>query len=218
MMHAMATTVLTDGQRAAVAKLACGTESPGSLAVLCGPPGTGKTTVLAHLAAARAREGRSSACMRLAEWLPEAPAVHALPDLVIADDAHDAEAEAIAALLAACRSRRPAAAVVLAGEGRLLTLVSRDRQVERMVTLRATLHPLSAAETRRLVEPILPGVAATPEFADVARTIHEIAAGIPRVALKLAELAAVVAAGRGDGSLTVADVEQIHRRLLLQAA
>ena len=209
---------LIDGQRAALAKLACGVASPGSLAVLCGPPGTGKTRVLACLAAGQIRGGRSCACMRLADWLARADDVDALPDVVVADDAHDVDAPALGQLLAAAGRRRPGAAVVFGGEGRLLTLVSRDRAVERMVTLRATLHPFSAAETSRLLEPLLPRVADGPEFADAARTIHEIAAGIPRAALKLGELAAVVADSRSDGSLSVADVEQIHRRLLLQAA
>jgi type II secretory pathway predicted ATPase ExeA len=218
MKHDTDATTLTDGQRAALAKLACGVALPGSLAVLCGPPGTGKTTVLARLAAGQVRGGRSCSAMRLADWLSQVDDIDALPDVLVADDAHEVDATTLGRLLAATGRRRPGMAVVLGGEGRLLTLVSRDRQVEQMVALRATLHPFSAAETRRLLEPLLPRVASAPEFADVARTIHEIAAGIPRAALKLGELAAVVADSRSDGRLTVADVEQIHRRLLLQAA
>jgi len=218
MMRMVDAATLTDGQRAALAKLGCGSERPGSLTLLCGAPGTGKTTVLSGLAAGLSRGNRSCVSLRLADWLVKPDAVGPLPDLVIADDAHDADAGEIGRLMDACRSRRPAAAVVLAGEGRLLTLVSRDRELEQTVGLRATLHPFSFAETRRLVAPILPGLASSPEFDDVARTIHEIAAGIPRSAVKLAELAAVVAGSRADGSLDVADVARIHRRLSLQAA
>lgn len=218
MMDGTDTATLTDGQRAALAKLACGVASPGSLAILCGPPGTGKTTVLARLAAGQVRSGTSCISLRLVDWLARVDDVDDLPDVVIADDAHDADPAAVGRLLDAAGRRRPGVAVVLGGEGRLLTIVSRDREVERLVTLRATLHPFSAAETRRLIEPLLPRLAALPEFTDVARTIHEIAAGIPRAARKLGELAAFVAESRPDGSLSVADVEQIHRRLLLQAA
>lgn len=218
MMDDTDTSTLTDCQRAALAKLACGVTSQGSLAILCGPPGTGKTTVLARLAAGQVRSGSSCACLRLVDWLARLEDVDDLPDVVIADDAHDADPAAVGRLLAAAGRRRPGVAVVLGGEGRLLTLVSRDRQIEQMVTLRATLHPFSAAETRLLLEPLLPRLAMLPEFTSVAQTIHEIAAGIPRAARKLGELAAVVADSRPDGSLSVADVEHIHRRLLLQAA
>jgi len=209
---------LTDGQRAALAKLACGVESPGGVAILCGPPGTGKTTVLAHLADGQSRAGRRCISRQLAAWDTDRGSDASLFDLFIVDDAHESDAEAIARLLAACRSRRADAAVVLAGEGRLLTLVSRDHHVEQAVGLRATLRPFSALETRRLLEPILPGAATRPEVAAVAQTIHEISAGIPRAALRLAELAAVVADSRADAGLTVADIELVHRRLSLQAA
>lgn len=217
-MSRMNPATLTDGQRAALAKLTCNAGLADSLSLLCGPSGTGKTTVLRHLAADATRGGRSCAGRRLVDWLSEPGAIEQLPDIVIADDAHDADAESISRLVSACRSCRPAAAVVLAGEGRLLTLVCRDRRIEQTVGLRATLHPFSHAETRRLLEPILPAVAASTTFAEVARTIHEIAAGIPRAALKIADLAAVVAENRADHSLTAADIEAIHRRLTLQAA
>ena len=39
---------LTPRQEAALAKLAYAAEQPGALAVLCGPDGVGKTTVLRH--------------------------------------------------------------------------------------------------------------------------------------------------------------------------
>ena len=209
---------LTDTQRAAVAKLACACEHSGGVALLCGPPGAGKTTVLAHLVAAAAERKQSSELRPILAWLE---AAGPLPDLVCADAAHETDEAALVRLVDRCRSRQPAASVVLAGEGRLLTLVSRDPRLERAVSLRATLRPFSPDETRRLLDARLFTAAcppATDSRDDVARTIHEIAAGIPAAIVRLTDLARVVAEARPGGELTVDDIEAIHRRLTLQAA
>ena len=214
-----ATEPLTDTQRAAVAKLACACEQPGGVALLCSPPGAGKTTVLAHLVAAAARRDQSSEIRPVGAWLEAAAGP--LPDVVCADAAHEADEAALVRLVDRCRSRQPAASVVLAGEGRLLTLVSRDPRLERAVSLRATLRPFSPDETRQLLDARLFTAAcppATDSRDDVARTIHEIAAGIPAAVVRLTDLARVVAEARPDGELTVDDIEAIHRRLTLQAA
>jgi membrane associated rhomboid family serine protease len=58
-------------------------------------------------------------------------------------------------MLAACRHRASPACLVLAGEGRLLTLVSRDTAVERAIHLRASLRPLGPGESSLLVVPVL---------------------------------------------------------------
>lgn len=208
---------LVDSRRAAVARLAYAVERPGGVALLCGPSGTGKTAVLDALAAAM--DGRA---LRhpLAAWLGD-PAAD-LPEIVLADDAHEADVAALVRLLDAVRARRPEASLVLAGEGRLLSLVSRDPRLVRAVGLRAVLRPFTADETEAVLAATLfagrPGRMDCGARTSVARTIHEIAAGIPATVTRLAEFAALIADARTDGALDPADVETIHRRLSLEAA
>ena len=52
----------------------------------------------------------------------------------------------------------------------------------------------------------------------VIRTIHEIAGGVPAIAVRLAEMIAMLAAADPRRALTPDDVEAIHRRLSLSAA
>lgn len=199
---------LTEPQVAAFAKLACGLEG-GGVAVLCGPPGVGKTTVLEHLAADPPVAGRSSAVQEAAAWLEGGD----LPDVVLADDAHLATAADLARLLARCR-RRPTTALVLSGEGRLLTLLARDPRLAQAIRIQAALLPGCLADTQELI-----GRATGTAFDDrVAAAIHEITGGVPADVLRLAGLASVVAADRPDRGLTTADIEAIHRRLAPRAA
>lgn len=212
---AAATERLTDGQRAALARLGCVLEQAGSLAVVCGPAGTGVTMLLRHLEAAASRT-RSVARRALVDWASLDPA--RWPDVVIVDDAHDAADGAIGRLLARVRARHSGAAVVLAGRGRVFTLLARDLAVESQVSLRAVLHPFSAAETAALLAAAGTPAGVPPDALEpVARTIHEIAGGVPVAALRLAELALLVAASRG-GPLDPADIEMLHRRASLTAA
>jgi type II secretory pathway predicted ATPase ExeA len=210
----MTATRLTENQVAAVAKLACGCDRTGGLALLCGPRGSGKTTVLQHLAAATA--GRSIDLRPATCWA----AAHDLPDIVLADDAHEADAASLARLVRSCQQRRPATSLVLAGEGRLFTLVARDSQLEQAVRLRVAGPAFAAEESRRLLEETLAttagGRVAVAE--DAARTAHELAGGAPAALIRLAELAGVVAASRPDRSLAAADIEAIHERLSPAAA
>lgn len=206
---------LTDAQRAAVAKLACGCEQAGGIALLCGPGGVGKTTVLEDLAAALGRR-RSVGIGDAAHWSEAA----ALPEVVLVDDAHQADEATLGRLLQRCRDRRPAACLVLAGEGRLFTLMARDARLEQAVRIRVTLPAFTLAETRQLLDATLASVAGRP-FAvhdAPARAVHEIAAGAPAAVIRLAELAGVVVASRPDGDLSVDDVEAIHGRLSPAAA
>ena len=210
---------LTPAQAAAVAKLACGISRPGGVALLCGPQGVGKTTVLAHLAAAERLRHLVVERRDVESWnAPPGSARPDLPDVVIADDAHLADEGRIARLLAACRSRRPAASLVLAGEGRLLTLVARDSRVEQAIHLRTSLRPMTFAEARGLLAGAMPGNVTDDSLDPALATIHEIAAGIPAAMLRLAGLATVIAASRPDGRLEPTDVEAIHRRLSPLAA
>ena len=206
---------LTDAQRAAVAKLACGCEQAGGVALLCGPGGVGKTTVLEVLTAAIG--ARRSVGLGDATHWAEATA---LPEVVVVDDAHQADEATLGRLLQRCRDRRPAAGLVLAGEGRLFTLMTRDTRLEQAVRIRVALPAFTAAETRRLLEATLAGVAGRPVAVQdaPARTVHEIAAGAPAAVIRLAELAGVLAASRPDGGLSVDDVEAIHGRLSPAAA
>lgn len=208
---------LVDSRQAAVARLAYAVERPGGVALLCGPSGTGKTAVLDALAAAA--DGRATR-RPLAAWLGD-PAAD-LPEIVLADDAHEADVAALLRLLDAVRARRPEASLVLAGEGRLLSLVSRDPRLVRAVGLRAVLRPFTADETEAVLAATLftgrPGRMDRDTRTAVARTIHEIAAGIPATVTRLAEFAALIADARTDGALDPADVETIHRRLSLEAA
>jgi type II secretory pathway predicted ATPase ExeA len=211
---------LTEPQHAALAKIAASIARPGGVAVLCGPLGTGTSTVLAAVAAAMRLHARTVECRDLSEWEAALGSGGGeLPDVVIADEAHVATPGGLARLLAACRSRGPAASLVLAGEGRLLTLISRDSRVEQAIQLRASLRPCSSAESCQLLAAsALAAAVDGGSFEPVAAAIHEIAAGIPAAMLRLAELACVVAASRGDRTLRARDIEAIHRRLSPLAA
>ena len=211
---------LTPSQRAAAAKIAAAVDRPGGVALLCGPQGVGKSTVLEAVVEGERQRGRRVECRDLPAWLQaEAPWPGDLPDVVVADAAHRAADGDLTRLLASCRLRASPARLVLAGEGRLLTLVSRDTAVERAIHLRASLRPLALDESRLVVEPVL--VAAgidAPASAGIIDVIHEIGGGIPAAMLRLADLAVIVATARPDRSLGHRDIEAIHRRLSPLAA
>jgi hypothetical protein len=207
---------LVESREAAAARLAYAVQRPGSLAVLCGPPGTGVSTVLALLATAP-----DAACQQtvrsLRDWNDDAD--HApLPGIVLADDAHACDGTMIQRLFDRCRRRRSTASLVLAGHGRLLSLIARDANLERAVLLRAVLRPFSLTETRHVLDGRFARPAGTCSDEAVADAIHELAAGIPATVARLAELAGVIAADRPGGSLSARDVEAIHRRLCVRAA
>ncbi|MFM8414484.1 MAG: hypothetical protein ACKOCX_07140 [Planctomycetota bacterium] len=205
---------LTEPQSAALAKLACGVTGGEGLALLCGPPGVGKTTVLERLAADLRALGRLVASADVAGLLePSASPA----DIVIADDAHLADAADLGRLLARCRTAWSGAVLVLAGEGRLLTLLARDPRLSQATRIRAILLPGSLADTAALLE--RRAVAGGMRLDERAVAIlHEIAGGTPAGVMRLAELADVVASSRPDGQATAADIEAIHRRLAPQAA
>jgi type II secretory pathway predicted ATPase ExeA len=197
---------LTEPQLTALAKIACCLEEGRGVTLLCGPPGVGKTTVLEHLVAEMQHAGRSCCVRDMAEWM----ATHdPLPDIVIADNAHVACDADLARLLTRCQARRPASGLVLAGQGRLLTLVARDRRVEQAVRLRASLLPGRLADTASLLQQ-----AAGPRFDEATvSVIHDIAAGIPADVVRLRDLAAIVATSADEGLITPDEIEAIHQRL-----
>ena len=220
---------LTGSQAAAVAKLAYAAGRPDAITLLCGPAGVGKTTVLRVAAADGLPQSHS---VRLVSWsdvrgdrgdLPfslgqavdedEGPVLGVL----LVDDAHRASTPELAEAVDRWRRRHEGIAIVLAGEGRLLTLVAGDARLEQSVRLRATLPPFTLAETRRLLAPALPDATGT-DAEEVIRTIHEIAGGVPAVAMRLAEMTAMLARAELGHGLVADDVETIHRRLCLTAA
>lgn len=208
------TVPLSEPQLAALAKVACGIEAGAGITLLCGPAGVGKTTVLERLAA-DPRLGPDPLPIRdIPSWLSTADD---LPAIVLVDDAHLSSDEDLSRLVAMAKSRQPAAAVVLAGQGRLFTVVARDQRIEQAVRIRATLLPGSLADTSALVAATAPADA--PRFDEQAMlAIHEIAGGVPGNVSRLAELAGVVAAELSAGPITADDVEALHRRLAPQAA
>ncbi|MEI8318336.1 MAG: hypothetical protein WCH79_10350 [Planctomycetia bacterium] len=194
--------VLTPAQEAALGRLRFALEKPAGVVLLCGPAGVGTSVVLASLAA----ELGAGLPIRSAAVLVDA-IQRDLPigDILLVDDAHLATPDDLAAIGTRGGSDR---CVVLAGRGRLLTLVGRDSRLVPRVRLRAIVPALALADTRRIVESRLGDVG--PEMV---RTCHEITAGIPAALVRLLELATVPAGRR----LTPADIETIHRRLDLQA-
>jgi DNA polymerase III delta prime subunit len=231
---------LTAAQEAAVARVGCavtdrdapstggpttgGATTGNSVVLLCGPAGVGKTTVL-HAVRAGLVATCSSDIRTAADWsalLGTRAAV--LPDVVIADDAHESSCGDILRLLNAVRSRRPRARLVLAGEGRLLSVVARDGRIGQAVGMRAILRPFTPAETRAVVARFLDrGAPSETErhddpLVETARSIHEIAAGMPGAVVRIAGQAAIMADTRPDRRLTAADIELVHRRLSLSAA
>ncbi|MFM9197287.1 MAG: hypothetical protein ACKOWG_16430 [Planctomycetia bacterium] len=221
----MAGLTLTATQEAAVAKLAYAIAQPGAIAVVCGPAGVGKTTVLRALAGDSLPQGRTS---RLIAWA-DVRADRALAavgeddpvaDVLLLDDAHRAAVHELSAFVERHRRQSGGPALVLAGEGRLLSLVAADARLEQAVRLRAALPTFTLVETRRLLGPTLAvdGDMDEQDAEAVIRTIHEVAGGVPAISLRLAEMTAMLAAADRHHRPTSDDVETIHRRLSLSAA
>jgi hypothetical protein len=207
----------TIGQQAAVARLIYALEAPAAGAVLCGPRGVGKSLVLGEIAAGAARGGRRCLRCLARDGVPDAAAT-AGDGILLVDDAHLATAGELAAIVATWRQRMPAGGFVLAGEGRLLTLVARDERLERAVVLRAVLGPFTFAESKAAVASVIELPGSQEERDGTVRVMHDIAAGIPAEVVRLAELVRAVAAATPTGRLTPDDVESLHRRLSVQAA
>lgn len=208
---------LTLSQQAALARLAYCMEQPGAVALLCGPAGVGKTLVLAGVAKSPQLAARGAAVIPFPDWQQESDAARP-PAVLLLDDAETARDGELTAAIERFFRQRPGGAVTLAGEGRLLSLVARDRRLEQMVSLRAVISPFTLDETRMLVAARLAAAGGLDERDQVARTIHEIAAGIPAAVTRIVDLAAVVVEASPGRPLVPDDIEAIHRRLSLQAA
>lgn len=190
------TVELTGSQLAAVARLHHAIRDHAAAAVLVGPAGAGKSTALAHLE----------------------PLVAGRPHRVV-DDAHLLPQQAIEEIAREVASGR-GATVILAGQGRLLSLVARDTRLESAICLRAVVGAMERRESRTLASRILgEGDGAEARVAPEAlETIHEIAGGMPRGVVALARLAKILLDENPDITLDAADVEALHQRLALTAA
>jgi len=148
-MPTLTAPALTQSQVGALAKIACGIEAGSGIALLCGPSGVGKTTVLEHLAAELSADVHDTVPVHdVSYWLSTDDD---LPLAVLADDAHTASEADLIRLAARCRARRRSASLVLAGQGRLLTLVSRDRRLEQATRITAAILPGAISDTEFLV-------------------------------------------------------------------
>ena len=212
---------LTAAQEAAVAKLRYMAGQPGTIAVLCGPSGVGKTTVLGCVGA-----GISCLVVRLSPGEPCTPAAVAsreaceppCPSLLLVDDADRVPAAVLRGFLDDRRRDDGGRVIVLAGTGRLLTMLAGDPALEGAVRLRIVVPVLSLAETARVVASRWPAAAAEGGHTSLIRTIHEIAGGVAAAVIRLADVAAMLHAAGPDRPITAEDIETIHRRLSPHAA
>jgi type II secretory pathway predicted ATPase ExeA len=211
---------LTPAQHAAEARIAYALEAPGGAAILCGPAGVGKTLLLERMAETVALQGQcllADSCAIARDWAAGSDPAE-WPGLLLIDNAHLAADNDLAELLENVSQAQVSLSLVLAGQGRLLTLAARHPQLARIVRVRAVMPPLSLEESQTLLMHRLGGLLLQPAAAAVVRTLHEIAAGIPAEVVRLADLAGLLLAADPTRPLAADDIELIHRRASLQAA
>lgn len=195
---------LSPGQEAALARLQHALEAPSPVAILAGAAGVGKSLVLTRLAARLLEVGRACAGPAPAVALATGHRVADVGVVLLADDAQDCSSDALDRLTAT-------GPVVLAGRGRLFTLVARDDRLLSRVWMRAVVPTFTLDDTRRVVAAGLCGTGDGDPDENVVRAIHEIAAAVPAAIGRLVRQARFFAAG--GRKLSVRDIEAIHRRL-----
>lgn len=209
---------LFHSQCAALARLQYAVLQESSLAVLCGPGGSGVSTVMSALVTKL--YGASHVVhidVRQAEVSSQFAACVATGNVVVIDNCHLATVDLLGSVSEAIWLQRPRASVVLGGRGRLMTLLSRDRGLLDKVLLRSVIHPLSLSETRSIVETRLATNGhACSESAWV--VVHQITGGILEDVFCLVGMAQVVAGSQPDTIIQADDIEQIHERLHAAAA
>lgn len=209
---------LTLAQQAAVARICYALEQPGAVVLLCGPGGVGKSAVLAHVEECRRLQSRTVCRRRLDDVQELFDGREPSLGTLLVDDAHLAGDGELARLVSRCRSGQVPVGVVLAGEGRLFTLVARDARLEQLVRLRATLPPFSLDESRLLLASAMTAAGSAENRDAVARCIHEIAAGIPAIVRRLADTVTIFAEAHPAHVIVPDDIETMHRRLSVNAA
>ena len=210
---------LFHSQRAALARLQYAVLQESSLAVLCGPGGSGVSTVMSALVTKL--YGASHVVhidVRQAEVSSQFAAYRAAGNVVVViDNCHLATVDLLGSVSEAIWLQAPRASVVLGGRGRLMTLLSRDRGLLDKVLLRSVIHPLSLSETRSIVETRLATNGhACSESAWV--VVHQITGGILEDVFRLVGMAQVVAGSQPDTTIQADDIEQIYERLHAAAA
>ena len=219
MTHAgcLTDTHLFSSQEIAKAKILYAMEHECIAAVLCGPPGTGKTFMLQSLIDDLKSIDQVGCIL---SWLTLRETILSeQPDVLVIDSIDDANESELGSVIHRCRKMNPHTRFILVGTGRLLTLISRDKSLEKQIGMRAVLTSCKLADTLRLVAGILQADAPNGcyKLKSVADVIHEITAGIPGDIVKLTKLVAVVAMNHPDG-VTGELIEQIHWKLDLRAA
>ena len=210
---------LFHSQRAAVARLQYAVLQESSLAVLCGPGGSGVSTVMSALI--MRLHGASHVVqinVRQAEVCSQFAACATTGNVVVAvDNCHLATVDLLGSVSEAIWLQVPKASIVFGGRGRLMTLLSRDRGLLDKVLLRSVIHPLSLSETRSIVETQLAANShACSESAWL--VIHQITGGILEDVFRLVGMARVVAGSQPGTTIQADDIEQIHERLHAAAA
>jgi energy-coupling factor transporter ATP-binding protein EcfA2 len=210
---------LFHSQRAAVARLQYAVAQEASLVILCGPGGSGVSTVLStlstnlHQVTHVVRLDLST----LTTFPQSASHTKSRAIVFIIDNCHLASDGTVGHVTKAIWQQSPSAAVVLGGRGRLLTLLARDRGLLDKVLLRSVLHPFSFPETLAVVQSELKSSGLI-YSGRVPEVIHEVTAGIAKDIFHLIGIVRLVGGGHGDRPVEVADIEQIHERLHAAAA
>jgi len=210
---------LFHSQQAAVARLQYAVTREASLAILCGPGGSGVSTVLSALSSSIKHMAHvvQFDLKTLETCLKIAPSKKSGALVFVIDNCHLASDGILASVSEAIWQQSPEASVVFGGRGRLLTLLARDCGLLGKVLLRSVLHPFSLAETRAVVQSRLSSNGLFCSEA-VAEVIHEVTAGIPGNIFRLIGMAQLVGGGHPGRPIEVADIEQIHERLYAAAA
>jgi len=179
---------------------------------------SGRNLVVDQLADLRSVRTNQSADRAISfAGLREGKAGSAAPVLLV-DDGHGCEASQLAEFVATIQASLPSAAIVLAGRGRLLTLLAREQELQEQVLLRAVLPPWALPETAAFVRERFAAARVPVSDDALLTTMHEIAAGIPQAIVRLVETAVLIAKAHPAHLLRRVDVEQMHDRLSLAAA